>query len=159
MSRNHVRRNSRGQALAEFAIVFPLLMLLFLAVIEFGRFVLTYEALSNAVREGTRWAIVHGANSDCPSGPMPGGGTSPSSCSDPSGAAVKNHVLQYAFTLRLTADQVTVRWGDPNNHFLPNDNSRGNSVTVTADYTFSPIVPLPLPPIGLTGRSTLVINH
>lgn len=155
----HRRHPGRGQALAEFALVLPILMLLFLSIMEFGRFVLAYETLNNAVREGARYAIVHGADSDCPSGLMPGGGSSPSSCADPSGDAVRNRVLQFGFTLGLAVSDVTVRWGDPTREFVPDNNARGNSVTVSASHTFTPLLPLPLPGIGMTGRSTLVINH
>jgi Flp pilus assembly protein TadG len=70
---------SRGQALVEFAIVAPVFFLLLFAIIEAGRFILYYETLNNATREGTRYAIVNGANSlTCPTGtPAP---TSSSVC-------------------------------------------------------------------------------
>mgnify|MGYP000500059501 CR=1 FL=1 len=64
---------SRGQALVEFALVAPLLFLLILGTIEAGRFIFYYELLNHAAREGARYAIVHGARSDCPSGPPPPG--------------------------------------------------------------------------------------
>ena len=45
-------------------------------MIEGGRFILYYETLNNATREGARYAIVNGANALCtassgPTGPMP----------------------------------------------------------------------------------------
>ena len=64
-----MRARSGGQALVEFSLVAPLFFLLLLAVIEGGRFIFYYEILHNATREGARYAIVHGANSYCPSGP------------------------------------------------------------------------------------------
>ena len=66
-------RTSAGQALVEFALVAPIFFLLLFGIIEAGRFILFYEALNNATREGARYAIVHGSNSSCPSGPMPPG--------------------------------------------------------------------------------------
>ena len=58
--------NSRGQALAEFALVAPVFFLLLFSIIEGGRFIFYYETLNNATREGARYAIVHGMNSfDC----------------------------------------------------------------------------------------------
>ena len=83
---------------------------------------------------------------------MPGGAVSPSSCADPSGNAIKDKVIAYAFTLGMTRSQVTVAWPDV-------DNARGSDVEVTSAYTFRTIIPLPLPPISMTARSTLVINH
>jgi Flp pilus assembly protein TadG len=49
----------RGQALAEFALVIPLLLLLFMGVLDFGRAIYAYNAISNAAREGGRTAIVN----------------------------------------------------------------------------------------------------
>lgn len=152
MSARAMTGRRRGQALAEFAIVAPLLFLLIFAIIEFGRFIFAYEVLNNATREGARYAIVHGSDALCPSGPMPGGSTSPSSCADPTGAAVQAKVAAYAFSLNVPASQVTVSWPDT-------DNARGHDVTVVSAYTFRTIIPLPVPPISMTARSTLVINY
>lgn len=49
----------RGQALAEFALVIPLLLLLLVAVFDVGRAVFAYNAITNAAREGARLAIVN----------------------------------------------------------------------------------------------------
>jgi len=57
------RERNSGQELVEFAIVFPVLMLLLLGIIEFGRIVYSYNAISNAAREGARLAILP-ANQD-----------------------------------------------------------------------------------------------
>src|SRR6185295_11724401 len=82
-------RRSRGQALAEFALVAPIFFLVLFAVIEAGRFMFYYETLNNATREGARYAIVHGVNSfDCTGRPAPGA----ASACDPSGADVKQRV-------------------------------------------------------------------
>ena len=51
--------HSAGQALAEFALVVPLVLLLLLAVFDFGRAIYAYNAISNAARAGTRTAIVN----------------------------------------------------------------------------------------------------
>jgi Flp pilus assembly protein TadG len=50
---------TRGQALAEFALVFPLFILLLLAVFDIGRAVFAYNGITNAAREGARLAIVN----------------------------------------------------------------------------------------------------
>lgn len=52
-----MRRNTSGQSLVEFAIVLPLLLLVFLGIFEFGRFYFTKLTLQHAVREATRFAI------------------------------------------------------------------------------------------------------
>jgi Flp pilus assembly protein TadG len=53
------RYSNRGQALIEFALVLPLFIFMVLVFIDVGRAIFTYASLSNAVREGTRYAIVH----------------------------------------------------------------------------------------------------
>ena len=52
------RRRPSGQSLAEFALVLPVLLLLFMGILDFGRAVYAYNTLSNAAREGARVAIV-----------------------------------------------------------------------------------------------------
>jgi Flp pilus assembly protein TadG len=49
----------RGQALVEFALVLPIIVLLIFGVIDAGRLVFTYNAVSNASRDGARVAIVN----------------------------------------------------------------------------------------------------
>lgn len=60
MSRRH--RALRGQALVEFALIIPIFMLVVVGIFEGGRAIYTYNALSNAVSEGLREAIVHQDN-------------------------------------------------------------------------------------------------
>jgi Flp pilus assembly protein TadG len=58
------RRASRGQGLVEFALVFPIAILIILAVFDVGRAVFIYNGLTNAAREGARLAIVNQEVSD-----------------------------------------------------------------------------------------------
>jgi Flp pilus assembly protein TadG len=58
MRRSH-RRRGRGQALVEFAIVFPIAILVLLAVFDVGRAVFMYNGLTNGAREGARLAVVN----------------------------------------------------------------------------------------------------
>jgi Flp pilus assembly protein TadG len=53
-----VPRGERGQALAEFAIVLPLILLFIAAVLEFGRAWNIKQAVTDAAREGARYAAV-----------------------------------------------------------------------------------------------------
>jgi TadE-like protein len=56
----------RGQALVEFALVFPLLLLLLISIIVFGLYVFYNEQLANATREAARYAAVHSSTAQCP---------------------------------------------------------------------------------------------
>jgi Flp pilus assembly protein TadG len=58
MSRLRRRRTGRGQALAEFALVLPLLLLLFMMIMDFGRAIYGYHTVANAARAGGRVAAV-----------------------------------------------------------------------------------------------------
>ena len=59
-------QRSGGQALAEFALVFPLLLLLLFALITFGLYVFYNQQLANAAREAARYAAVHSSTAQCP---------------------------------------------------------------------------------------------
>ena len=152
-SRKRTTRARRGQALVEFALVAPVFFVLLFAVIEGARFILFYETLNNATREGARYAIVHGSNSFCPSGPMPPGDPTPVSCYDPTGAKVVQQVKDTAFGLLGSSVTVTPTWG-------PTGNGRDSDVSVTATYTYQPMIPLvPFPSITINAESRLVINN
>lgn len=55
------RKNRRGTSAVEFAVVAPVFFMLVFGMIEFGRLVMVQQILTNAVREGTRRAILPGA--------------------------------------------------------------------------------------------------
>ncbi len=58
-------RSSRGQALAEFALILVVLMLIVLGIVDLSRAVYIRSVVANAAREGARYAIVHpGAGQD-----------------------------------------------------------------------------------------------
>jgi len=53
------RRRDRGQALVEFAFVFPVIVLLAFGFIDVGRAVFSYNTLTNAARQAARTAAVN----------------------------------------------------------------------------------------------------
>ena len=155
------RHRSSGQALPEFVLVAPLFFLLLFGIIEAGRFIYYYEILSNASREGARYAIVNGQNTI---GRSTGPATGTSSTSDdPSGADVVQKVRSAA--IGVVGSQVTVDrcwWYSACNYVTHGDGNflRGANVTVRATYTYRSLIPLvPLPNITVEAESTLVINN
>ncbi len=50
---------TKGQSLVEFALIIPLVIFAITVFLDVGRAVYSYSALSHAVREGTRYAVVH----------------------------------------------------------------------------------------------------
>ena len=51
-------RKSRGTGIVEFAMVLPMMLLLFMVIIEFGRYGFVQHTLQFATREGVRIALV-----------------------------------------------------------------------------------------------------
>lgn len=49
----------RGQSLVEFALILPVLILIFMGIVDFGRAIYAYNSVSNAAREGARTGIVN----------------------------------------------------------------------------------------------------
>ena len=58
------RRSSRGQALVEFALVLPVLLILTMLIIQYGIIFYTSLSLTNLSREGARFAATQPASSD-----------------------------------------------------------------------------------------------
>jgi hypothetical protein len=57
------RKNRRGAAVVEFAVVAPVFFLLVFGMIEYGRLVMVQQVITNASREGARQAVLDGATS------------------------------------------------------------------------------------------------
>lgn len=64
--RMSLKKRSRGQALVEFALVFPIFAMALFGIISVGLWVFYNQQLQNAAREGARYAAVHSATAQCP---------------------------------------------------------------------------------------------
>jgi hypothetical protein len=136
-------REERAQALVEFAFVLPVLLLVVTGLIDLARAVWQENTLAFAAREGTRYAIVHGARG------LPALGWDDPS--DPTIAAVVR-----AAAIGVPNITVTTAWP-------LSSNDRGYPVSVEAS---APFVPLPSQyllggafTITLRGGSMLVIQQ
>lgn len=108
------RKAYRAQGLIEFALVIPILLLMFLLFIDLGRAIFTYSSLSNAVREGTRYAIVN----------SPTSGTYTTD--------VQDTIKSYAGALDASLIQFpTFTMPTPTNHYI----------TIVVTYPYRPITP------------------
>lgn len=71
------RKNERGQAIVEFALVMPIIILLLLGVVFFAMAFNLQMVLNGAAREGARaWASNRGDTSPCPATAVVSTGTS-----------------------------------------------------------------------------------
>jgi hypothetical protein len=60
------RDRSRAQALVEFALVFPIAMLILFGIIVLGLWVFYQQQITNVARESARWAAIHSSTAPCP---------------------------------------------------------------------------------------------
>ncbi len=58
-SRGRRPHGQAGQSLVEFALIVPILLMIFLGVLDLGRSFYTYISLTNAAREAARFAAVN----------------------------------------------------------------------------------------------------
>lgn len=58
----NILKNEKGQSIVEFALLLPILILIIMAIIEFGLLLNSYLALNNASREGARIGVVGGTD-------------------------------------------------------------------------------------------------
>ena len=64
--RNNRRRRTCGSTLLEFTLVGIPLIFVLISTVELSRGMWTYHTLSSAVKQGTRYAVVHGQNCALP---------------------------------------------------------------------------------------------
>jgi len=60
------RRGRSGQALVEFALVFPIFVIVLFSIITYGLYVFYGQQLENATREAARYAAIHSSTAQCP---------------------------------------------------------------------------------------------
>jgi Flp pilus assembly protein TadG len=143
-------RGDRAQALVETALVLPLLLLLIVGLFDVGRAVWLSNTLATAVREGSRYGVVHGALSGAPTGPGSATYTPPDT-----DTAITAHVRGYATGV---PSSLTVKstWPDGNAN-------RGSRIVVSASFPFTPILSAVFLGGGLSitlqSSSTLVIGQ
>ena len=111
------RRNRRGAAVVEFAVVSPVFFLLVFGMIEYGRMVMVQQMLTNAAREGARVGVLDSSTA----------------------SEVTSKVNSYLTAARINNATVTC---DPSN---PSSAGYGEAVTVTVSIPFSQVSWLPSP--------------
>ena len=147
-------KKSKAQALVEFAIVLPLLMLLLYGLLEAGRILFLYSTVVTASRQAVRYGSTTGAGTN--------GVFRYQDC-----AGIKNAASRVAFLGPF--DTITIEY-DTGPGYSPFDTCDGttdnislvgnsNRVVVTVSEPFTPIIPLivPITPRTITARSARTI--
>ena len=131
-----VGKRSRGQSLAEFALVFPILMLIVGGIIQFGLIFWGLNTLTQVVRDTGRWAATQ---IDCtPAGVAP-------VIAKANAIAAQSSLFGYTAG-EFNGTNTTVVWRSepPPGPCPPTDNSEEAWVTITISHTvptFFPFVP------------------
>jgi len=111
--------------MVEFALTVGAVVFLIFWFFETVMVVYTFSVITNAAKEGVRYAIVHGASNTVPSGP--------GNLTD-----IKNVVEAYA---RLSLHDTTALTVTP--AYPDGTNRAPNRVSVTITYTYVPYIKLP----------------
>jgi Flp pilus assembly protein TadG len=176
VSANRRRGGQRGQGLAEFALVFPIIVLLLVGVFDIGRGVYAYTSIANAARQGARVAAVNQlypseTDTDCNEN-MPvedmSVGASPT-------WSIRACAAAAATSLGLRPTDVSVSYAPPSGSnlacpagptpALPSANTPfhvGCVATVTVTYTWSPITPIVstfLGSVSMTATSSMPVER
>ena len=133
---------ARGITALELAVILPVVLMLLLGTADLGIAVYFYNSLSEAARAGTRYAAVHGSNSQQAVGP---------SAND---ATVEDRVRRNVPGISSADLTVTSSWPDGNN-------APGSRVIVTTDLNYKLAVTglLGFKSVRLTSASTMYIVH
>ena len=137
----------RGQSLVEFAMVLPILLILFGGIIQFGVIFWAQNTLTQVVRDTGRWAATQQYRGSIPS---PNGctGNEASVIDEANTIAASSSLLGYTSTSPWDSSNVTVTWTDATSPTPPTvdacsppDNSQVWFVTIRVTH----IVPALLP--------------
>ena len=118
----------RGQSLLEFVLIVPIMIFMITVFIDLGRGIFYYSSLNNAVREASRFAIVHKIVDD-----------------DPNTIAVLRHAASGLNPNNIIVDIVA-------------PTPANEQVTITANYFFDPVTPGLEFLVGASGGITLTVH-
>lgn len=116
------RRDDRGAAAVEFALILPILLVLVLGIVQFGLTFTQWLEMVSAAREGARWGSLSYSAADI---------------------RAKVKAAAPGLDPPLTDTQITVTPPDPVNH-------PGDAVTVSISYS-TPVLPIIGPIMGQSG--------
>ncbi len=135
-----------GANLVEFALSCAILFSMLFGILQLSLALYTYNYVSEAAREGARWAMVRGSTS-CTNTP------SLTSC-NASASAIQTYVQGLGYP-GMSSGSVTVTPTWPNGN-----NSPGNTVKVQVQCQFALSIPfVSARTINLAGTSTMVISQ
>jgi Flp pilus assembly protein TadG len=135
---NRKRHNRRGNTMLEFVLVGIPMIFIFISIVEIARGMWTYHTLAYAVREGVRYASVHGS-----------GCASPNTCQvtignianviQSAGVGLDPNTVSLTFTTAggtATTDTMTNQKASTTTWPPSGSNAAGQNVKISAKYPF-----------------------
>jgi Flp pilus assembly protein TadG len=120
-------RSSRsGQALTEFALVFPILMLLLAGIIQFGLVFWAQNTLTQIARDTGRWAATQ---QECNTA-----NATNAVVATANGVAASSSLLGYTANSWTSPTNVVVSWTSPSGPCPPTSNQQVSFVTITLHH-------------------------
>lgn len=159
---SRARRRSGGQALVEFAFVFPLMALLAFAFVDIGLAVFSQNTLGNAAREAARVAAVN--QIDPASAPWRCESNRPIQNASTPNWTFRGCAMTAGASLGVKEGDVSVSYAPPPGVTLECSSVRnvGCIVTVTVVMTYRPITPVAgslIGPISMRATSSMPIER
>jgi Flp pilus assembly protein TadG len=146
--------NLRGQAMVEFMLVLPILLLITMGIVEFGRMFAIYAMISSSSREASRYGASVGDNGTGIPRYLDCGGMRDAARR----VAVLSELNDADVTITYDAGTTSSPIGNCDASPDPADIALGDRVVVTVYATYQPIVPLlPVPPQTLVSSSARTI--
>lgn len=124
----------RGATLVEFALISPVLILVFMGIIDLGRAIYYYGAISGAAREAARQSITACGN-----------GATSVDCTT-TDATTKTTVINEMAGVPITTSNLTIS---------PSTRKYGDTITTSIVITFTPVTPLIARYLGASGNLSL----
>lgn len=133
--------SGRGQSLVEFALIFPIFILVLVGLFDLGRAVFAYNTISNASRESVRVAIVNQTTAD-----------------------VQGEALKQAVSLGLSPTDVTISYLDPDGSgaLCTAPYGVGCVASVTVQYAYSaatPVIGQIIGPFTMTSTTEMPVER
>jgi Flp pilus assembly protein TadG len=146
------RSRSRGQSLAEFALVVPVFLIVLFGIIDLGRFVYTANALSNAAREAARVGSVGARPNECT-------GLSRQACVE---RLVRDRSWGVAGTVTPTVTCERVAVNGSISVVAASTCRTGDLLRVRAEIPFAPLTPVVAQALGsvnVAGETRVTVNQ
>jgi len=128
-------RSASGQALVEFTLVLPLLLVMFFSILEFGLYFYTRVSLRHVVRESARFAVTGNVLNDSTGTPMT------------KAKSIEQLILTGAPAIHLTPSNITLTPAD--------GGGPGQVVRIDVSYAYTAKLP---PFVLLFPKGRLMIN-